>query len=198
MSISRIKLLTFCFASFMLCACQETGNTNQQENKPTKSKTVDQGTAEQGKPKNAPSESKGVSQEKLDKDAKLSTYRFIISRDELSAFAKLLKASSFAKTIHNTDCTVFAPTNKVIKGEVDFEQLLSAGSTTEIDALVGKYIVLQALSFKDFVETKSAETINGTKLKFNNEGVISVNGVKTDGEVVSTSKGFVYYLEGTL
>ncbi|MDP4665239.1 MAG: fasciclin domain-containing protein [Flavobacteriaceae bacterium] len=198
MSISRIKLLTFCFTSFMLCACQETGNTNQQESKPTKSNSVDQGTAEQGKPKNASSESKGVSQEKLDKNAKLSTYRFIISREELSGFSQLLKASTFAKTIHNTDCTVFAPTNKEIKGKIDFEQLIKTGNTAEIDAIVGKYIVLQALSFKDFVETKSAETINGTKLKFNNEGVISVNGIKTDGEVVSTNKGFVYYLEGTL
>ena len=198
MSISRIKLLTLCLAAFTLFACQETESTNHQETKTPTSKSVDKSKGTPQPSKNSSSQSNQPSKEKLIKDAKLSTYRFIISREELSGFSQLLKASTFAKTIHNTDCTVFAPTNKAIKGKIDFEQLIKTGNTAEIDAIVGKYIVLQALSFKDFAEIKTAESINGASLKFNNEGVISVNGVKTDGEVVSTSKGYVYYLNGTL
>lgn len=195
MSISRIKLLSLCLATFSLFACQEAEKPSHQESKTQTSNAADKSNDSQQTSKNS---SNQASKEKLDKDAKLSTYRFIISREELSGFSQLLKASTFAKTMHNTDCTVFAPTNQVIKGEVDFEQLIKSGNTAEIDAVVGKYIVLQALSFKDFAEIKTAQSINGTALKFNNNGVISINGINTDGEVVSTNKGYVYYLEGLL
>jgi len=180
-----------------LCACQE-GEHEQQQTQTPSSKAPEKPTSTQQTAKNDGRKTNQLSKESLNKNAKLSTYRFIISRDELSSFAQLLKASSFAKTVHNTDCTVFAPTNDAIKGKIDVELLINDANTAEIDAFVGKHIVLQALSFKDFVETKSAETINGTKLKFNNQGIISVNGVNTDGEVASTNKGYVYYLLETL
>lgn len=198
MSISRRKLLTLCLAAFTLCACQETENINHQETTAPTSNSAEKPTNTEQTQKNNSQRVSQLSKERLNKNAKLSTYRYVISRDELSSFAELLKASTFAKTMHNTDCTVFAPTNKTIEGKMDFEKLIKTGNTADIDAFVGKYIILQALSFKDFAEIKTAESINGSSLKFNNEGVISVNGVKTDGEVVSTNKGYVYYLNGTL
>ncbi len=88
------------------------------------------------------------------------------------------------------------PSDKVFKSQPELLNLVNKGQK-EIDAFVGKYLVLEPYSFKDFVEVKSAESINGTKLKFDNSGIISVNGIETDGEVVSTNKGYVYYLTGT-
>jgi ribosomal protein L19 len=189
-----ILLLTF-------SACQEPAPAPKPETKPAKeqsdspnkpAKTLDSNS----KVDKAPDNYIPKSQLSDEQRSKLSNYRYIIGREELSTFTQLLQASSFAKTLHNTESTVFVPSDEVLKSQADIVDLVN-GKQKDIDAFVGKYIVLESYSFKDFVEVKSAESINGTSLKFSNSGVITVNGVKTDGEVVSTNKGYVYYLTGT-
>lgn len=184
-----------------LSACQDPAPAPQQDNPQAKEQP-----SSPEKPVNAPSSNAKVetaptnyipkSQLSEERKSKLSNYRYIIGREELSHFAQLLKASSFSKTLHNSESTVFVPSNEVFKSQPELLNLVN-GKQEDIDAFVGKYIVLESYSFKDFVEVKSAESINGTSLKFNNSGIIAVNEVKTDGEVVSTEKGYVYYLTGT-
>lgn len=184
-----------------LSACQEPASTPQPETKPAQeqsnspekpAKTMDSNS----KVDKAPNNYIPKSQLSDEQRSKLSNYRYIISREELSTFTQLLQASSFAKTLHNSESTVFVPSDEIFKSQPELMSLVNS-EQKEIDAFVGKYIVLESYSFKDFVEVKSAESINGTQLKFTNSGIIAVNGVKTDGEVVSTSKGYVYYLTGT-
>ncbi|NQX93067.1 MAG: fasciclin domain-containing protein [Flavobacteriales bacterium] len=129
-----------------------------------------------------------------------SNYRYVISADELSIFGSLVKRSSVAKTLHNTKNTLFAPTNDALQNRsAEFNSWLENNDLTSIDAYVKKYIIIDNYNFKELMENEETMVaLSGDQITIKDKEVIEVNGVKTDGEFVTTGSGFVYYLEDEL
>jgi uncharacterized surface protein with fasciclin (FAS1) repeats len=120
-----------------------------------------------------------------------SPYRYIITAEDYSIFASLVKASTLSKHIHGAGMTLLAPKNRAFEGTYEYKTWLQNGDVAKIDAFVAPYILKGRVSYKELKEEANLTNYLGNTLSIDVQGGVTVGGASVSTEEVFTKNGIV-------
>jgi uncharacterized surface protein with fasciclin (FAS1) repeats len=119
-----------------------------------------------------------------------SPYRYVISSDQFTVFAELVKASTLSKHIHSGNVTLLAPKNEAFDG-YDYEALLKPENSRKLDDFVASYILDKAYDYKALKEEKMIKNHLGNFLRVNTEGSVTIEGAGVTAAEIPTNSGVI-------
>lgn len=130
------------------------------------------------------------------KNNTISPYRYLISSDDFSTFAQLLKASTLTKHIHGTGVTVLAPTNNAMSAYDGWKKWIANNDTEKIDDFVASYVLNDIYSRKEIeTETMVLNHAGNTLQVEGDDGACFVEGSPVSSEFIETKNGMVLQLD---
>lgn len=126
----------------------------------------------------------------------LSPFKFVTTTPEFSKFGAFVKASSYAKELHNGNWALLAPTDLSFSNyNVEALALIRLPENQKMcDAFIEKHILKMPFSIYKLTDLEQAETITGKKIKVD-EKTLTIGGARYSGVEFNTSVGRVISMD---
>ena len=209
--ICQYSIACFLVLGVVAWGCQTNDNTNEDSNQESPKSPMNTTTGDEipaPSTKMSPSGRNGMKQKNEENRVKkeaysaenenlLSPYRYVISVEEFSIFARLVQASSHSKHIHSAGVTLLSPTDRAFNEEFpDWKMLLRSGDQDALDDFVGHHVLEGVMTYDDFKLMDSHPTMLGDDVMVNTLGGVFANDAHVRSGFVETNNGNLIALDG--
>ena len=209
--ICQYSIACFLVLGFLTWGCQTNDSTKEDSNQESLESPKETTTGDEipePSAKMSPSGRKGMERKNEENRVKkeaysaenenlLSPYRYVISAEEFSIFARLVQASSHSKHIHSAGVTLLSPTDDAFNEEFpDWKMLLREGDQDALDDFVGHHVLEGIMTYDDFKLMESHPTMLGDEVMVNTSGGVFANDAHVRSGFIETDNGNLIALDG--